>query len=235
MTDSYFLWKNDIEHRFSPTSLTDALTNSIYVATAIIGGVTTNSGDKTSQWDAYLDLRNKLLDVSEFDGAAILPKGTTAELVVLTGIIDGRGVQNITTANLNICLGGVWVKPGSETGPIVHLPVAEITTTDNTQTSINTQTLDANSVYEVTSEVLACLPDHSTTASFNIVTTVKRLSTGGAILVGAISIMHSAKDSGGSSWDATFTVSGNDVRVSVTGANGTSITWKSKFDYLKHS
>lgn len=105
----YNLWLNDIEYRFSPTSLTDALNGSLYTATAVVSGVTTNSAPKMSQWDAYLDLRNKLLGVSEIDGGIILPKSTTVELTALTGIIDGQGAQNITTGRDESCLGSAWV------------------------------------------------------------------------------------------------------------------------------
>lgn len=71
MAQDYNLWVNDITHRFSPTSLTDALDGSLYTATAVVSGVTTNSGVKMSQWDAYLDLRSKLLGVSETESIAI--------------------------------------------------------------------------------------------------------------------------------------------------------------------
>lgn len=103
MAQDYNLWVNDITHRFSPTSLTDSLDGSIYTATAVISSVTTNSAPKMSQWDAYFDLRSKLLEMSEIESLSVLPKGTTTELSALSGIIDGLSVLNITEGRIEIC------------------------------------------------------------------------------------------------------------------------------------
>ncbi len=94
----YNLWKNGITHAFSPTTLTDAAEGSGFVATAVISSVTTNSDWKMSQWDAYLDLYEKL-----HDGQRPTPKSTTTEASALSGVLDGTPILNITTNRFEIC------------------------------------------------------------------------------------------------------------------------------------
>ena len=108
MAQDFLLWKNDIEHRYSPTSLTDAVSGDGYTATAIISSVTTNSSFRDSQLDAYFDLRNKLLGVSDEESIGILPRGTTAELAALTGVIAGQSAENITVGRNEIYDGTGW-------------------------------------------------------------------------------------------------------------------------------
>ncbi len=107
MTD-FLLWKNDIQNRYNPTSLTDTTTGSIHIATAVIGGVTTNSADKASQWEAYFNLRNKLLDVSDIHGAIIWPQSTTTQRDLLSGIHSGSNIFNITTDTHQMYTGSAW-------------------------------------------------------------------------------------------------------------------------------
>ncbi len=94
----YKLWENGIKHSKAPTSLTDVARGDGFIATAVIGSVTTNSGWKMSKWDAYLDLYEKL-----HGGEKPIPKSTTAEAAALTGIIDGTPILNITSNTFEIC------------------------------------------------------------------------------------------------------------------------------------
>lgn len=110
MTD-HLLWKNDIENRFSPTSLTDALTGAIYIATSVISGVTTNSGVHMSQWDAYKDLRERLLN----GDTTLLPKSTTTQRDALSGIVDGTVILNTTTGKEEICNSSSWASVSGST------------------------------------------------------------------------------------------------------------------------
>lgn len=104
MTD-YLLWKNDIENRFSPTSLTDTVDGSLYTATAIISAVTTKSGVHMSLWDAYKDLREKLLD----GDITLIPISTTTQRDALIGIVNGTIILNITTSREEICSSSTWM------------------------------------------------------------------------------------------------------------------------------
>lgn len=108
MTD-FNLWKNDITNRFTPSSLTDAIVGSGFVATAIIGGVTTKSFIQYSKWDVYQDLRLKLLG-----GINYLPISTTTQRDALTGIVDGTVMLNKTTGREEICNSAVWISAAGD-------------------------------------------------------------------------------------------------------------------------
>ena len=108
MTQDFNLWFNDITHRFAPTSLDDVLNGSLYTATAIVSAVTTNSSFKMSMFDAYFDLRCKLLDLSEIDCISILPQCTTIELAALTGTLTGQMARNITVGRNEVFDGTDW-------------------------------------------------------------------------------------------------------------------------------
>ncbi len=150
MTD-FLLWKNDIENRFSPTSLTDSLTGSIYIATAIISSVTTKSGVHMSQWDAYKDLRERLLNGDD----TLLPQSTTTQRDALTGIVDGTLMLNITTGREEICSSSTWI---GVTGSGMMSATAyghmyenntsgsTIDTTNKTWTTATSGVLDSNSL-----------------------------------------------------------------------------------------
>ncbi len=102
----YNLWVNDIEHRFSPTSLTHTLNGSIYTAFAVISSVTTRSGERTSLFNAYESLRERLLEVGE--NTTILPLSTTTERDALTNIENGTVIENITIGRNEFFDGLVW-------------------------------------------------------------------------------------------------------------------------------
>ncbi len=103
MTD-HLLWSNDIENRFSPTSLSHVAEGSGYIATAVISSVTTNSGFRLSLWDAYKDLREKLLD----GNSDLLPISTTTQRNALSGIVDGTLIYNDTTGRVEECDSDSW-------------------------------------------------------------------------------------------------------------------------------
>ena len=230
MTD-YMLWSNDIENRFSPTSLTDTVDVDGFIATAVISAVTTNSDFRLSLWDAYKNLREKLLDGVEEP----LCLSTTTQRDALTGIIPGTTIFNITTQEDETYNGTGWVASGGERGGLTYLPVYTGTTTDNTQTAIATITLDTTCSCLFTSEVIGETDDHETIGAFIIECTVKRVNGDDAEIVGGTTTTHSGKDTGAASWDADFTVSGGNLSVSVTGSNSTTVNWKCDVNYLKFS
>lgn len=119
MTD-YNLWINDINNRFSPTSLTHTTIGSTFKATAIISGVTTHGLTRMSLWDAYKSLRETLLGVSESDSNNILPKSTTTQASALSGIIDGTRILNITAAREEVCNNSSFISTaGSESNSVI--------------------------------------------------------------------------------------------------------------------
>lgn len=96
-----------------------------------------------------------------------------------------------------------------------------LTTTTVTQQTIDSITLDDNAVYHVSAKVKA-FEDGVNRASYNIEATVYR-DGGNATLQGGVTSLHTSESE--AAWDATFTVSGNILRVSVTGEAATTIGW----------
>lgn len=99
---------------------------------------------------------------------------------------------------------------------------ATLTTTTVTQQTVDSITLDDNSVYHVTAIVKA-FEDGVNRASYKIEATVYR-DGGNATLQGGVTSVHTSESE--AAWDATFTVNSNDLRVSVTGEAATTIVWK---------
>lgn len=98
---------------------------------------------------------------------------------------------------------------------------ATLTTTTVNQQTIDSITLDDNAVYHVSAKVKA-FEDGVNRASYNIEATAYR-DGGNATLQGGVTSVHTSESE--AAWDATFTVSGNDLRVSVTGEAATTVGW----------
>lgn len=96
-----------------------------------------------------------------------------------------------------------------------------LTTTTVTQQTIDSITLDDDSAYHATAIVKA-FEDGVNRASYNLEVTAYR-DGGNATLQGGVSSLHTSESE--ALWDATFTVSGNDLRISVTGEAATTIGW----------
>lgn len=226
---SHNAWKFDLTNRFSPTTLTDAVVGDGYVATAVISSVTTKSAWRMSQWDAYLDLRQILLNGEERP----LPEITSTQRDTLTDVTAGTEIFNVTTDKTEVWTGSIWVASGGEQGGIIHFPAATITTTDNTETVLKAVPLEENTTYLFTAEIIGELADHSVVLGAIIECTAKRVTGGSAVIVGNVSIAHTGKDSGAASWSADFTVSGNDLRIVVKGGNAVTVNWEADINYLK--
>ncbi len=168
-------------------------------------------------------------------GKSIIPGITTTQRDNSTGVIDGTRIWNLTTLELEVCNnGGDWTGGGGERGSLVHLPAATVETIDNTETSLHTLTLEENTAYLFTAEVIGEVEDHSIVLGAIIEVTAKRITGGVAVIVGNVSTAHEGKDSGAASWSIDFIVSGNDLILAVTGGNATTVKWEADLNYLKY-
>lgn len=100
-----------------------------------------------------------------------------------------------------------------------------VSTTDATVTTLNLIPLADEHTYHIRTIVIGVKATGSSRASYEVTGTFYRTGAGSATQEGSTTVVHSAEDVAG--WDATYDVSGNDVRVRVTGAAATSITWRS--------
>lgn len=121
MTD-HNLWKDDIANRFSPTSLTDVADGDGFIATSVISGTTTKSAWKMSQLDAYVDLRDKLLNGVERP----FPRVTTVQRDALINILSGRAIVNLDIGGeIEVYDGDEWIRGGG-TGSMLPAAYGEM-------------------------------------------------------------------------------------------------------------
>lgn len=99
---------------------------------------------------------------------------------------------------------------------------AEVQTGTDTQTTLDSITLLDENTYHVDAFVVAVQSDGTDRASYHIACTAYRTGAGNAALQGSVTSLHSQESNG--SADCTFTVSGNDLRLSWTGIAGE--TWE---------
>ncbi len=222
------IYINDLIHRFPGHTFTETVVGSMTKVTFKDAGlVTIGEQKKLLVSDAYLAIR---LDLLEGLNPAFL--STTSERDAL--IVDpGTELLNITVLINQIYTGSEWLSVGGETGGIVQLALNSVQTTDNTETAVKTLPLDDDTVYLIVAKVVGEKPDHTVTATFIIACTAKRVGGGAASIEGGTTITHSGKGSGAGAWSVEFTLSGNDLRVSVTGQNGMTIDWEASVNYLK--
>lgn len=135
-------------------------------------------------------------------------------LFLCAAAVIGSSLQDSQSGFRNIA--GILNPVGYEIRDAVTL---ETTTVD--QQTVDFITLEDNEVYHVTAIVKA-IEDGANRASYNIEATVYR-DGGGATVQGGVTSLHTAESE--AAWDATFTVSSNDLHVSVTGEAGTTISW----------
>jgi len=102
-----------------------------------------------------------------------------------------------------------------------------VTTTNATQTTLHTIPIVASNTYKIRAEVTARRTGGSAgtaddAAAYEFVGTYKT-AAGVVTLIGAVTALYTAESQAG--WDATFTISGTNVLVRVTGATNNNIVW----------
>lgn len=222
------IYINDLVHRYSGHTFTETTVGSLTkVEFKDSGSVLVKRKTNLDVIDAYRAIRQDLLESED-----PLFLSTTTERDALTDVDTGTTIYNISNSDDETYNGTSWVSAGGETGGIIHLAASTVQTTDNTETSVNTFTLTEDKAYLFKAEILAETSDHATVGGFVIECTAKRETGGSAVIVNGITIIHDGKDTGASPWSVTFTVSGNDLRVSVTGQISTTIDWCSSLNYI---
>lgn len=176
------------------------------------------------------------------DGGS-LTTGASGGSVTLQGGAGG-GSGNNNGGNV-LLVPGVGVNSGtngvitmkqsnaSRSDGINIFPSKEVSTTDATQTTAMSLTLEDENTYHVEALVTAVQSTGANRASYRLAGTVYRTGGGSATLQGTVTAVHSQESD--ANWDATLTVSGNDLRVSVTGVASTTIRWVASMQYLNTS
>lgn len=121
--------------------------------------------------------------------------------------------------------GSIVMSPGTKDDGYVVLPTAEGTSSGTAATTLQTIPLLDDNVYLLDAFVVGIRTNGSDRAAYRFSATAYRESGGGATLQGAVSAMHIGESASGS--NATFTVSGNNVLVTVTAGLSRDFQWGS--------
>jgi hypothetical protein len=120
-------------------------------------------------------------------------------------------------------------KPGYSGGD-----TATVATTDATETTLYEFDTKDDTCYHVEATVVATETDaHDEMASYQIKGTFRVDGAANAVQVGTTSTNHFAEDTAG--WNCDFDTSGTTIRVRVTGAAATNITWRGKLTWMEVS
>jgi len=153
------------------------------------------------------------------------------------GGISGGGVSLTTTQTISgsktFTASLLTIGSGTRHDGYVITDPAEVQTTDATVTTLDSLTLLDENTYQVEAWVVGVRSDGAARASYHLAATVFRTAAGGATLQGSVTSLHTQESD--VNWEATFTVSGNDIRASVTGVAATTIQWGSTITYINMS
>lgn len=190
--------------------------------------ITTLDNSVTGQWLVVLFAdANTTID---FSGTNLLGNGsvdwTAASGDMLYGLYDGTNwyceisSPSVISRDLTVT-GSITIGVGTKHDGYVINDAAELQTGEVAQEHIKTFTLVDNNVYLFTAIVVA-FEDGVNRAGYEIKVVAYRDGGGAALQGGVVSAITSESEA---AWDVTFTVSGNDIRVSVTGEASTTIEW----------
>lgn len=208
--------------------------------TSIRGGIKGGIGalDFVSVGSDRMRLTNTFLIVNEsmsigWSNNAVNPdiKGAAFDYDGIDTIV--ASTNGGTTADVNLSVGAISVGDSIKHDGYVVTNPAEVQTTDATVAVLDTLTLLDENTYQIEALVVGVQSDGANRASYHLAATVYRTGAGAATLQGSVTSMHTQESN--ASWDATFTVSVNDIRVSVTGVAATIIEWGSTLTYINMS
>ena len=121
---------------------------------------------------------------------------------------------------------------GTTSDGFVHLDVAEVQTTDATETTCGSITLLDQNAYHLEAVIVANDSGGANRASYELRSTVYRAG-GAAVQTGGTRTLDFAESN--PAWDAAIDVNTNDARVRVTGAAGATIEWACHLAYVNVS
>jgi len=177
--------------------------------------------DTTRQWISEMVIISNSPTWQIKDGVDTFAKAALASTAVFKNTKDGLEHKSTT-------IGKGTKQDGWKTRDGV-----EVQTTDATQTTTDSITLEDENTYMISAYVVGVKSDGSQRASYHIECTAYRTGGGSATLQGAVTSVHAQESD--AAWNATFTVSSRDVRVSVTGVAATTIEWMCSLRYVNMS
>ena len=164
-------------------------------------------------------------------------RGSAANEVLnslIHGDFNATSSNQVLRLNANVLIRyDTTQSPGTKCDGHIKRTIQEIQTTDAVQTTLDSITLEDENTYHAKGVVVGVKSDGTDRASYEVDVTVYRTGGGGATIQGAVTVIHSQESN--AAWDATFTVNGNDLRLSVTGVAATTIEWGGFIQYMNMS
>lgn len=218
------IYENDLENRFPTYTFNTSTFDDLTIFQALDGATVIATGRKPGLAEAVYDVWQKLVgDIN------ILPISTQVQRDALTSVTTGTVILNDDTYSIECQDDDIWYKANGTIGWQVR-PNQSIQTTDDTQTTIDEFTLNDDATYLVQVNITGIEDDGSDRCGV-IKTAVCYRDGGSAIIEGNVAL--TIEEYSDSNWDADITVSGNNVRASVTGSIGETINWKCSMQFIE--
>ena len=163
-------------------------------------------------------------------------KGVQDSGVLIDDSDNMSAINNLTANGAGTFSGAgdsVFGTGGTKHDGYVITNAAEVQTANATQTVLDTVTLLDENTYHIEAFIVAVQSDGTDRASYHIAGTFYRTGAGNATIQGVVIDIH--KQESNAALDATFTVSGNVVRVSVIGIAAETWEWGSTITYINMS
>lgn len=220
------LYRDDLLNRFPGNTFTETTVGSMTkVEFFDSGSALVFEATKLVADDAYQNIHHNL--VGTF--AEALPRLTTTQRDALTDPSDGLQFFETTSDEVQVYYDGEFETVGA--GEWKVRPAQVVTTTDATQTTVDSFTIDDEETYLIQVSIVATESGGGNRGGAIKSALVYRTGGGSATIQGAVET-NIARGSDGA-WLLDITVSGNDVRASVTGVAATTITWKCSMQFIE--
>lgn len=182
-----------------------------------LGGVDIEAFDGTS----YYRVASIRAEVDGAAGTADLPTRFVFEVAPNAGTTPVEAMRLSQDLSATFA-GAVGHAIGTKSDGIIESDVTEVETTDATETSASILSLDDVNAYMVEATVLA---NGSTGRALYVMRGLFYRSGAGPVQQGTTQMLTQIESA--PAWDAKFDISGNTVRVRVTGVAATTIEWAS--------
>ena len=218
-------YRDDLLNRFASHTFTETTVGSMTLvefkdgSEDVVGAAQTLVVD-----DAYKTIREDLVGTT----GDVMISLTSTQRDALTSTDSATLIFQETNTDVECYNGTEWEVVGATAWQLRS--AATVQTTDATQTTIDSFTLDDDETYMVQINVVGTKSDGSDRAGA-IKSAVLYRDGGGATIEGVVASMLDEKSD--SNWAIDITVSGNDVRASVIGLAATTINWKCSMQFIE--
>lgn len=217
------LYRDDLLNRFASHTFTETTVGSMTLvefkdgSSDVVGAAQTLVAD-----DAYKSIREGLVGTT----GDVLIRLTKAQRDAVTDPEEFVFLQQ-DDLDLECWDGNAFAVVGATAWQLRSS--ATVQTTDDTQTTIDSFTLEDEKTYMVQINVVGTKADGSERCGV-IKTAVVYRDGGSATMEGVEAA--TLEEYSDSNWDASITVSGNDVRASATGLAATTVDWKCSMQFI---